>query len=133
IPDPPPVVYTSPNTTGVLSLTPLPDQSGTAVITVTVKDDGGTDNGGVDTFSQTLTVTVTPVNDPPSFTKGSGQTVGDGSGAKSIANWATNLAKGPVTATDEGSQALDFVVTNDNSDLFTAQPQVASNGTLTFT
>lgn len=32
---------------------------------MTVKDDGGTANGGVDTFSRTFTVTVNPINDAP--------------------------------------------------------------------
>jgi len=36
-------------------------QSGTGVITVTVTDDGGTANGGTDTFSRSFTVTVNPL------------------------------------------------------------------------
>ncbi|RQO67612.1 hypothetical protein DBR43_24120 [Pedobacter sp. KBW06] len=35
--------------------------SGTATITVTVKDNGGTDNGGVDTYSRTFVITVNPL------------------------------------------------------------------------
>jgi CSLREA domain-containing protein len=61
----PSVTYTSPNTTGSISFTPLPDANGSALITVTVKDDGGTLNGGVDTFVRTFTVTVGAVNDAP--------------------------------------------------------------------
>ncbi|MCP9882534.1 VCBS domain-containing protein, partial [Cyanobium sp. Alchichica 3B3-8F6] len=38
---------------------------GTGNLTWTVKDDGGTDNGGVDTLSQSLSITVTAVNDAP--------------------------------------------------------------------
>jgi RTX calcium-binding nonapeptide repeat (4 copies) len=67
IPNPVAVTYTSPNATGSLSYTPVANQFGSAVITVTVHDDGGTANGGVDTFSRTFTVTVTPVNDPPTL------------------------------------------------------------------
>ena len=37
----------------------LPNQTGIAHITVTVKDDGGTGNGGRDTITQTFQVTVT--------------------------------------------------------------------------
>src|SRR5206468_3006350 len=58
----PTVSYTSANPSGSLSYTPVADQSGSAVITVTVQDDGGTANGGVDTTTRTFTVTVTPVN-----------------------------------------------------------------------
>src|SRR5262249_54091785 len=61
------VNYTSPDAAGSLSFTPAADQSGTAVITGTVKDDGGTANGGVDTVIRTFTVTVLPVNDAPTL------------------------------------------------------------------
>lgn len=51
----PTVTYTSPNSTGSLSYTPVVGQSGTSVITVTVTD-GGLNNS---TTTQTFTVTVT--------------------------------------------------------------------------
>ncbi len=60
IPDPT-VTYTSANTSGSLAYTPVADQYGTATITVTA-DDGQTDNN---TITQTFTVEVSPVNDPP--------------------------------------------------------------------
>ena len=56
----PPVAYTSANATGSLTFTPAAGQSGTATITVTVTDNGGTANGGVNTTSRTFTVTVNP-------------------------------------------------------------------------
>ncbi|MGH7138247.1 MAG: DUF4214 domain-containing protein, partial [Pirellulales bacterium] len=55
----PTVSYTNPNTTGTLFYTPVAGASGTATITVTVTDNGGILNGGVNTFSQSFTVTVT--------------------------------------------------------------------------
>jgi hypothetical protein len=61
----PTVTYTSPNTTGSISFTPVPNANGSAMITVTVKDDGGTANGGVDTFVRTFIVTVNAINDAP--------------------------------------------------------------------
>ena len=61
----PTVTYTSPNTTGSISFTPVPNANGSAMITVTVKDDGGTLNGGVDTFVRTFIVTVNAINDAP--------------------------------------------------------------------
>ena len=63
----PTVNYTSPNATGSLSYKPVANQSGTAVITVTVTDNGGTALGGINTFTRTFTVTVTPVNDAPTL------------------------------------------------------------------
>ncbi len=63
----PVVTYTSANATGSIAYTPVPNQSGTAVITVTVMDDGGTADGGMDMFSRMFTVTVTDVNDAPTL------------------------------------------------------------------
>ena len=59
--------YSPNNTTGTLNYTLAPLESGTAVIAVTVTDDGSTANGGVNTFTQTFTVTVLPVNQPPTI------------------------------------------------------------------
>ncbi len=63
----PAIVYTSPNAAGTLSYTPVANQSGTAIITVTAKDSGGTNNGGIDSVSRTFTVTVNSVNDAPTL------------------------------------------------------------------
>ena len=53
----PTVTYNSPDTTGYITYTPAANISGTATITVTVTDNGGTANGGQNTVSQTFTVT----------------------------------------------------------------------------
>ena len=50
--------------------------------------------------------------------------------AQTILNWATGISAGPA---NESSQAVSFVVSNNNSGLFSVQPVVAPNGTLTFT
>ena len=63
----PSVTYNNPDTTGYITYTPLPNVSGTAVITVTVTDNGGTASGGSNTTSQTFTVVVVPVNQPPTL------------------------------------------------------------------
>ncbi|HEV3025396.1 MAG TPA: DUF4214 domain-containing protein [Pirellulales bacterium] len=55
----PTVNYTSPNATGTLTYTPIAGATGTAHITVTVKNSGGTANGGSDTTTRTFTVSVT--------------------------------------------------------------------------
>ncbi len=61
----PTVNYTNPQATGSLTITPAANQIGTAVITVTLKDNGGTQSGGNDSFVRTFTVIVngTPVLD----------------------------------------------------------------------
>ena len=67
----PSVSYTSAASTGSISFTPVADQSGTAVITITVEDgglDGNLTTAGDNlTFSRSLTVTVTAVNDVPTI------------------------------------------------------------------
>ena len=116
--------------TGTLSYTLAPNAYGSATVTVTLSDDGGTANGGIDTSApQTFTITVTPVNDAPSFTKGADQTVNEDAGSQMVAGWATAISAGP----NEASQAVDFVVTNNNNSLFSVQPAIAPNGTLTYT
>ena len=115
--------------TGTLTYTSAPNVSGTATVTVLLHDNGGTANGGVDTSAaQTFTITINPVNDVPSFTPGASQTVSLNSGAKSVA-WATGISAG----VNESTQVLNFIVSNSNATLFSAQPAIAANGTLTFT
>ena len=115
---------------GSLTYQPAPNAFGTATVTVSVQDTGGTLDGGVDTSApQTFTITVAPVNDVPSFMKGANQSMLEDTGAQSIAGWATGMSAGPA---NESGQALSFVVTNDNTALFSAQPAVSSNGTLTY-
>src|SRR5215471_7546928 len=51
---------------GVLTYTPATNAFGSATITITLKDNGGTANGGVDTSApQTFTITVVAVDIPP--------------------------------------------------------------------
>ena len=55
----PTVNYSPPDPTATLTLVPSSTASGTALITVTAKDDGGTLNAGQDESSRTFVVTVT--------------------------------------------------------------------------
>jgi autotransporter-associated beta strand protein len=51
---------------GNLTYTPAANANGTATVTVSIKDSGGTANGGIDTSAtQTFTITINPVNDEP--------------------------------------------------------------------
>jgi hypothetical protein len=120
------------SSTGVMTYTPAANAFGVATITVTVTDDGGTANGGVETSgSQTFTITVDPINDAPSFVKGSDLLIPFNSLAQTFPGWATALATGPA---NESTQTLALVVTNNSKpSLFAVAPAVASDGTLTFT
>jgi CSLREA domain-containing protein len=115
-----------------LTYTPAANANGSATITINLKDNGGTANGGVDTSSsQSFTITVNSVNDAPSFTKGADQTVNNNAGLQSVVSWATNISPGPA---NESSQTVTFQITsNTNSGMFTSGPAVSSAGTLTYT
>ena len=77
-----------------------------------------------------VNLTVNPVNDVPSFTKGPDQTVLEDAGAQTVPGWATNISPGPA---NESSQVVDFIVTNNNNPLFSVQPAVSATGQLTYT
>ncbi|MHB8072055.1 MAG: tandem-95 repeat protein, partial [Candidatus Cryosericum sp.] len=116
---------------GTLAYTPGLDANGTAMITATLQDDDGTTNGGLDTSApQTFTITITPVNDAPSFTKGADQMVIEDCGPQAVSGWATAISAGPA---DEAAQTIDFLVSNDKNVLFSTQPAVSPAGTLTYT
>ena len=116
---------------GKLTYTAAANANGTATVTVIAHDDGGTANGGIDDSPpRTFTVTVDPVNDAPSFSAGSDQTVVSLLGAQTIPGWATGISPGPA---NESAQNVTFIVSNDNGGLFAVQPAVAPDGTLTFT
>ncbi|MHB8895046.1 MAG: zinc-dependent metalloprotease family protein [Candidatus Geothermincolia bacterium] len=128
IPDPV-VNHTGADATGSLIFTPVADANGTATITVTVTDDGDATNG-YNIFARSFGVTVIAVNDAPSFVKGPDQTVLEDTGAQEVAGWATDIRAGPA---DESAQTLLFLTTNDRHGLFSVQPAVGADGTLTFT
>lgn len=69
-------------------------------------------------------------NVAPSFVGGADQTVLEDVGVVAVAGWATNISAGPAS---ESAQSLNFIVTNSNPSLFSVQPSIAANGTLTFT
>ena len=51
--------------TGTLTYTAAPNANGSAIVTVVLKDNGGTANGGVDQTTKTFVLTITKVNDAP--------------------------------------------------------------------
>jgi VCBS repeat-containing protein len=112
------------NANGGYTYTPTQDFHGTDTFTYKAND------GLADSSVATVTITVTSINDAPSFTKGVDQTVLEEAAAQSIPGWATGLSAGPA---DEAAQLLNFIVGNNNTALFSAQPAVAANGTLTYT
>lgn len=137
-------MYLIPSNTTELSLIYqfAEDEFGSAVLSITLTDSGGTlytAYGAHDSYTRTLTLISLSVNDPPTYTfsKGTRITVLENSGAHSFTAWATDLYEGAIHETD---QTLLFVVSNNNTGLFSIQPGMAvvsdtpyTRGDLTFT
>jgi hypothetical protein len=109
---------------GAFTYTPNPDFFGTDSIRFRAYD------GTAYSANGTVSISVLRVNDAPSFVAGTDQTVAEDFAAQSVAGWATAISAGPA---NEASQVLSFVVTNDHAGLFSAQPAISPDGTLTYT
>ncbi|MEQ8786202.1 MAG: Ig-like domain-containing protein [Pirellulaceae bacterium] len=125
----PTVTYNPNDPTGSIAFTPVGDQSGTATITVTVMDDGGTADTGVDTFSQTFVVTVNAINDAPTLNTINDLTINEDALEQTI-----NLQN--ITAGGGETQNLMVTAVSDNMALIDPMVSYTPNqnsGTLTFT
>jgi hypothetical protein len=107
-----------------LSYTPNADYDGSDSFTFKAND------GAADSNTATISITVFAVNDAPSFTKGPDQTVAQNSGPQLVPNWATNISAGPA---NESGQSVMFMLSNNNASLFSSQPAITPNGTLSYT
>ncbi len=132
------VNHTDGETTAALTYTPNSDAVGESIITVTVTDAGADglfdlpDDPTPDdaSVSRSFTVSVLPVNDPPTFTVPATKSIQQNAGLQSVASFATGISKGG--GNDESNQTLsDFIVTSDES-LFTTQPTISRDGNLSF-
>jgi hypothetical protein len=69
------------------------------------------------------------VNDAPTFTRGGNQTVVSLLGGQTVTGWASGISAGPP---DEAAQTVSFSVSVDRPSLFSTQPAIAADGTLTY-
>jgi hypothetical protein len=117
----------TPNTDSAnVTYTPDPNANGPDSFTYKVND------STADSLTATVSLTINPINDPPTFVIGPNQIVEEDSGGKTVPNWATSISAGPPD--EEISQTLtSFQLTNNNSGLFSVQPSLSLAGTLTFT
>ena len=108
---------------GTLTYTPATHANGLAMVTVSLNDNGGTADGGqASSAAQTFTISITPVNDAPTFNIGPDQLKPWNAGAQSIVGWATSLSPGP---SNENAQNLQFMITaNSDPGLFSVAPSV---------
>jgi VCBS repeat-containing protein len=131
----PTVSYTSPGATGSLNYTPVANQSGSAVITVTVRDSGGTSGGGVDTVTRTFNVSVTPANDAPTGAPDSYNAIEDTPFTPTtgvLANDTDPDGDTPLTAVI-GDQPASGSVSLNADGTFTYTPPDGFTGTVSFT
>jgi len=80
-----------------LKFTPAANLNSTS-FTFSFQVQGATNSsgGGLSPGAATASITVNPVNDSPSFTKGTDQTVNEDAGAQTVNNWATAISAGPA-------------------------------------
>jgi hypothetical protein len=110
-------------TNRTLTITPLADSNGSATITLVANDGAGTS-------TNSFTLTLSAVNDAPSFTLASNNVnVAQFNTLVTLANFAQNISTGP---TNESAQTAAFTVIAGNANNFVVQPAISTNGTLTF-
>jgi Calx-beta domain/FG-GAP-like repeat len=116
-----------------LTFQPAENFNGNTSIEIITNDKGNTGDG-INVVelkdSDIISIEVKPVNDAPTFTKGSNLEAAEDEQPQVIPGWATQISAG---AKNESSQTLEFTVTNDHSKVFTVQPKIdAKTGNLIF-
>ena len=108
------LIGTSPGNPAVnanLNFTIAANANGSSTVTVTLTDSGDTSNGGVNTVTKTFTISVAPVNQPPTI---------------------TSFPTTPFSATEDTSQRITFTVGDVDSNGASEQLTLSvSNGALT--
>jgi len=117
----PTVNYTSPNTSGTLTFTPVANANGTALIAVTVND-GGTSNNVV---TQTFTVTVNAGNQAPTLDLISDLTTNENAGLQTVS------LSGITSGAANENQTLLVTAFSSNTNLVPAPTVNYTNGSTT--
>lgn len=112
----PPVISGS-GSTRTMTVTPTPNGHGTAIINITVRDDGGIADIGFDVARRSFAVNVSAINDAPSFNAIGNQTFNEDS---PFVIPITGIDPGP----SESFQTVSIAVTTSN-------PSVVPNPTIT--
>ncbi|HQO33529.1 MAG TPA: Ig-like domain-containing protein, partial [bacterium] len=121
--DPGRFVISGTGTARTLTCYPTADRNGGSFVSILVSD-------GQNSVQAKVYITVLAVNDSPSFIKGADQAIQENAGPQTVAGWATGITTGPA---DESGQSVLFLVTNDNNGLFSVQPSISPDGTLSYT
>lgn len=124
-------------TRGIVSFGSTGSKNTTVTYTCTVANYVGSDSftilcqGSFGNATIPVTVTISQVNDPPTFSLSSGHTTNEDSGAQSIASFATGF--NPGNAYESAQSLSSYLVTTDNGSLFSSLPAINTAGTLTYT
>jgi hypothetical protein len=96
-----------------LTYAPTPDFSGSATLTISTNDLGNTGSGGPLADTDTVAITVNPLNDSPARTGGSfaGINADEDSASFPASLGLSSLAYGPGGGSDETGQTLSYRVT----------------------
>ena len=115
---------------GTLSVTPKKDQNGVTSGFIQLKDNGGTLNGGIDTGFANVSITVLPVNDPPTLSLQKTEiTVDEDCGKTFIRDVIQDVSPGPP---DEFGQQIFFRVVTTAPEQFVELPEMDATGILSF-
>lgn len=109
-------------TTGSVNYVVKNGASGVATVTVTIKDNGGTANGGVDTYSRSFTLTVNPLP-VVTITSDKGGSISKGDLARLTATGGTSYVW----------MADNSIISGQNTAVLTVRPQVNTVYTVTVT
>ena len=119
------------NTASNIQYTTVSNSNTPTSLSFTADDGGNSGAGGGTTISvgSSVTVNITRVNDEPSFTlPGNNLTVSQNAVATTESAFATGMSDN-----DGNTQNLYFYVSNNNNDIFSAQPDIdETSGDLTF-
>ena len=123
ISNPPAKGTATPNPDGTINYLPNADANGADSFGYRVCDTGGL------CATATVNITITPVNDRPTFIVGPDITIDATDPPYTRTAWTTGITTGP---TNENTQTPTFTITAADPSLFSVQPTLSATGTLTF-
>ena len=113
----PTVTYTSSEATGSIAFIPALNANGNITLTVSLADNGGTENGGINSKDASINVTITAVNDPPTVSK------------TAITSPENTTLVGDIEASDPEDDDISYsIVGGNDEEKFT----LSSEGSLSF-
>ncbi len=116
---------------GNVTYTLAGNANGSSTVQILATDNGSNTPPNDNVASRTLTVTVNPVNDEPTFSIGSNQTHNEDGGAISLSGFVTSISPGPPN--ESGQTVMLSIGLVSNPVLFSVAPAVDASGNVTYT